>query len=30
MDQAQEDMTNLLYTIPNVPYDEVPKALGRR
>ena len=26
MDQAQEDMTNLLYTIPNVPYDEVPEG----
>ena len=28
MDQAQEDMTNLLYTIPNVPYDEVPEGFG--
>ena len=27
MDQAAEDMQNLLYTIPNVPYDEVdPKV----
>ena len=26
MDQAQEDMTNLLYTIPNVPYDEIGRA----
>lgn len=28
MDQAQEDLTNLLYTIPNVPYDEVPEGTG--
>ena len=28
MDQAQEDMNNLLYTIPNVPYDEVPEGFG--
>ena len=27
MDKAQEDMTNLLLTIPNVPYDEVPEGL---
>ena len=26
MDQATEDMQNLLYTIPNVPYDEVPEG----
>ena len=26
MEKAQEDMTNLLYTIPNVPYDEVPEG----
>ena len=26
MDKAQEDLTNLLYTIPNVPYDEVPEG----
>ena len=28
MDQAQEDMNALLYTIPNVPYDEVPEGTG--
>ncbi len=28
MDQAAEDMQNLLYTIPNVPYDEVPEGNG--
>lgn len=28
MDQAAEDMQNLLYTIPNVPYDEVPEGVG--
>ena len=26
MDQAAEDMQNLLYTIPNVPYEEVPEG----
>ena len=26
MEKAQEDMNNLLYTIPNVPYDEVPEG----
>ncbi len=26
MDQAQEDMNNMLYTIPNIPYDEVPEG----
>ena len=26
MDQAQEDLNNLLYTIPNIPYDEVPEG----
>ena len=28
MDQAAEDMQNLLYTIPNVPYDSVPEGVG--
>ena len=28
MDQAAEDMQNLLYTIPNIPYDEVPEGVG--
>ena len=28
MDQAAEDMQNLLYTIPNVPYEEVPEGVG--
>src|SRR5574344_1627739 len=28
MDQASEDMQNLLYTIPNVPYDSVPEGVG--
>ena len=28
MDKAQEDMTNLLYTIPNVPYDSVPEGVS--
>ena len=28
MDKAAEDMQNLLYTIPNVPYDEVPEGFG--
>ena len=28
MDKAQEDMNNLLYTIPNVPYDSVPEGAG--
>jgi len=28
MDQAAEDLKQLLYTIPNVPYDEVPKGVG--
>lgn len=27
MDKAAEDLQNLLYTIPNVPYDEVPEGL---
>ena len=26
MDQAAEELQNLLYTIPNVPYDEVPRG----
>ena len=26
MDKAAEDLQNLLYTIPNVPYDEVPEG----
>ena len=26
MDQAAEELQNLLYTIPNVPYDEVPEG----
>ena len=30
MDQASEDMQNLLYTIPNVPYDSVPEGVGDR
>lgn len=25
MDQAANDMLNLLYTIPNIPYDSVPE-----
>ena len=29
MDQAAEELQNLLYTIPNVPYDEVPEYLRR-
>lgn len=28
MDKAAEDMQNLLYTIPNVPYDSVPEGFG--
>ena len=28
MDQAAEDMQNLLYTIPNVPYESVPEGTG--
>lgn len=28
MDQASEEMQNLLYTIPNVPYDEVPEGVA--
>ena len=28
MDQAAEDMQNILYTIPNVPYDEVPEGVA--
>ena len=28
MDQAAEEMQNLLYTIPNVPYDEVPEGVA--
>ena len=27
MDQAATDLQNLLYTIPNLPYDEVPEGL---
>ena len=26
MDQAADDMQNLLYTIPNVPYESVPEG----
>lgn len=26
MDKAQQELTELLYTIPNVPYDEVPEG----
>ena len=26
MDKASEDMQEILYTIPNVPYDEVPEG----
>ena len=28
MDQAAEDLQNLLYTIPNIPYDEVPEGVS--
>ncbi len=28
MDQAAEDLQNLLYTIPNVPYEEVPEGVS--
>lgn len=28
MDKAAEDMQNLLYTIPNVPYESVPEGFG--
>ena len=28
MDKAAEDLQNLLYTIPNVPYDSVPEGFG--
>ena len=28
MDKAAEDMQTLLFTIPNVPYDEVPEGTG--
>lgn len=28
MDKASEDMQSLLYTIPNIPYDEVPEGNG--
>ena len=28
MDQAAEEMQNVLYTIPNIPYDEVPEGNG--
>ena len=28
MDQAAEDMQNLLYTIPNIPYESVPEGTG--
>ena len=30
MDQAANDMLNLLYTIPNIPYDSVPEGVGAR
>ena len=29
MDQAATDLQNLLYTIPNVPYDSVPEGVGK-
>ena len=28
MDQAAEDLQNILYTIPNIPYDEVPEGVS--
>ena len=28
MDKAAEDLKQLLYTIPNIPYDEVPEGVG--
>ena len=28
MDQAATDLQNLLYTIPNIPYDSVPEGVG--
>lgn len=28
MDEAAEELQNLLYTIPNVPYDEVPEGVA--
>ena len=28
MDQAANDMLNLLYTIPNIPYDSVPEGVS--
>ncbi|EJW89342.1 seryl-tRNA synthetase, partial [gut metagenome] len=28
MEQAASDMQNLLYTIPNVPYESVPEGFG--
>ena len=28
MDEAAEELQNLLYTIPNVPYDEVPEGIS--
>ena len=28
MDKAAEDMQNLLYTVPNVPYESVPEGVG--
>ncbi len=28
MDKAAEDLKQLLYTIPNIPYDEVPEGTG--
>jgi seryl-tRNA synthetase len=28
MEKAQQDMTNLLYTIPNIPNDDVPEGLN--
>ena len=30
MDQAAQDLQQLLYTIPNVPYDEVPEGATAR
>ena len=28
MTQAATDMQNVLYTIPNIPYDSVPEGVG--
>ena len=30
MTEAATELQNLLYTIPNVPYDEVPEGVGRK